>query len=253
MLTAVIAATMASAMMNTQDLVAASWNRTHVVGHRGAAAYELENSLASFKKAVEVGAHASECDIHMSKDGKPMVIHDKTLDRTTDMKGVVAETLAADMHSDNVPTLGEYIDVLKDKVVQVIEIKDGKDVVPAVIKDVRAKKTEKQTIIFSFNAEFVKQSKELAPDVYAVWLVGTKFAESNYPQLMKAKADCKADALGFSYRNVEESLPKFLREQKCPMFVWTVPPGEEVERLKGYRVNFIITDHPKDVLEQLGF
>ena len=240
-------------MMLTDELVEASWERTHVVGHRGAAAYVLENSLDSFRKAVEVGAHASECDIHMSKDGVPMVIHDKTLDRTTDLSGVVAETLMKDMHSPTVPTLGEYIDVLKGKAVQVIEIKAGEGVVPAVVKEVRAKKSEKETIIFSFNMDIVRESKKLAPEIFAVWLVAVPYAESNFGKLMETKEELGVDALGFSYRNVTESLAKHLRGEKCPLFVWTVPPGEEVERLKGYGVNFIITDHPKDVLEQLGF
>lgn len=256
MVTALVAASafgFGTAFMETQALIAASWERTHVVGHRGAAAYEPENTLASFRKAAEVGAHAVECDIHMSKDGVPMVIHDKTLDRTTTFQGAVAEALAKDIHGEQVPTLDEYIDVLKGKSVQVIEIKDGKDVVPAVLKSVRAKKTEKETIIFSFNAAFVKQSKELAPDVYAVWLVAMPFAESNFGQLLEAKKDCGADAVGFQFRNVTEPLAAFLRKEQVPLFVWTVPPGAEVERLKGHRVNFIITDHPRDVLGQLGF
>lgn len=240
--------------MDSAELIRASWSKTHVVGHRGAAAYEPENTIASFKKAVSVGAHATECDVHMSSDGVPMVIHDKTLDRTfPGLKGVVAETLGAKMVGAGVPTLADYISELKGKIVQVIEIKDGAGVVEATIKEIRRRGTEKETIIFSFNSGFVKEAKQLAPEVTAVWLVAAKYEEAKLDDLVKAKAESGADALGFQYRNVYEGLAKRLRDEKCPLFVWTVPPGAEVDRLKQLRVNFIITDHPQDVLSQLGF
>lgn len=252
MLTAMVAVAMAGLAVDAKALVAASWAKTHVVGHRGAAAYVPENTLDSFRRAVTDGAHASECDVHMSSDGVAMVIHDKTLDRTTSLKGAVAETSSGMMKGAAVPTLEEYIDVLKGKIVQVIEIKDGAGVVPAVVKAVRAKKTETETIIFSFNADYVKEAKTLAPEIFAVWLVAAPYQEAAFPKLMELKSEAKADALGFQFRNVSAPLAAFLRKSEVPLFVWTVPPGDEVSRLQGLRVNFIITDHPGDVLRQLG-
>ena len=245
-------AAMNESTLSAVDVMRQSWNKTLVVGHRGAADYAPENTLPAFEKAVESQAVAAECDIHMSKDGVPMVIHDKTLRRTFPVDGVVAEMTAAELKEIGVPTLRDYIEVLRGKTVQVIEIKDGKGVVPAVIQEVLRAGTERETIIFSFNAEFVKQSKEIAADIPAVWLVAGTFASGKFDDMLAKKIECRADAVGFQYRSVTPELAAFLRRDRVPLFVWTVPPGEEVERLKSLRVNFIITDSPMHVREQLG-
>lgn len=256
MISSVIAAmafSSAPARPDASALIQKSWDRTHVVGHRGAAAYEPENTLISFAKAVEVGAHATECDVHMSKDGVAMVMHDTTLERTTRLTGKVAETDSSTMIQAGIPTLEDYIVDLKGKIVQVIEIKAGVGVVPEVLRLVRKHKTERETIIFSFNADFIKESKTLAPDVIAIWLVGAATNEGNLGEVLARRADIKADGLGFQFRQVQSFLAERLRAEKLPLFVWTVPPGEQSERLNGLKVNFIITDHPKDVLGALKF
>src|SRR4051812_14929099 len=69
--------------------------RPLIMGHRGAMGHAPENTMASFRKAVELGVEAIELDVHLTSDGKLVVIHDETLDRTTDGQGpVVAKTLA---------------------------------------------------------------------------------------------------------------------------------------------------------------
>ena len=68
-----------------------------VIGHRGAAAEAPENTLPSFALALEVGAQALELDVHLSADGEVMVVHDATLDRTTDARGPVAARTAAEL------------------------------------------------------------------------------------------------------------------------------------------------------------
>src|SRR5437899_13028945 len=64
---------------------------TLVVGHRGASAHRPENTMPSFELAVEQGADAIELDVHLTADGQLAVIHDATLERTTDLTGTVAE------------------------------------------------------------------------------------------------------------------------------------------------------------------
>src|SRR5919197_4354903 len=65
--------------------------RPLVVGHRGAMGYAPENTLASFELAVEQGADVVELDVHLSRDGQVVVIHDEQLDRTTDGRGLVGD------------------------------------------------------------------------------------------------------------------------------------------------------------------
>ena len=110
--------------------------RPLIMGHRGAMGHAPENTMASFRKAVELGVEAIELDVHLSSDGKLVVIHDETLDRTTDGQGpVVAKTLtelkALDAGSwykpefagERIPTLEEVLDWARDRVPVVIEVK----------------------------------------------------------------------------------------------------------------------------------
>jgi glycerophosphoryl diester phosphodiesterase len=248
---AALALTLA-AMPQTPQIIAASFDRTNIVGHRGAAAYAPENSLEAFRLGWESGAPALECDIHMSSDGVPMVMHDATLDRTTELTGRVDATTAAEMKRAGVPTLDELLDHVRGKAILVIEIKAGVGVEKAVVDRVRRRGIKDEVIVFSFNQDIVRRVKELGPEIFTVWLSSRGFELRQTPELLRTLRDLNADAVGFQYRNVTPGLADVLRRAGRPLFVWTVPPGEEVDRLKALRVNFIITDHPRDVRTQLG-
>src|SRR5690606_24026721 len=144
--------------------------------------------------------------VHMSKDGVPFVIHDATLKRTFGVEGAVKDMTAPELKKAGVPTLAEYIQVLKGKCIQVIEIKEGVGVVAASVKEVLKAGTQRETIFFSFNAAFVKEAKELQPSIPAIWLVAKKYEPSGFDELMKLKGACKADGLGFAYGNVSSDL-----------------------------------------------
>ena len=93
-----------------------------VIAHRGASAYQPENTLAAFALAIRQGAQMIELDLHRSLDNHVVVIHDETLDHTTNLKGRVdqltlAEIKQADAGSgERVPTLDETLDLTSGKV-----------------------------------------------------------------------------------------------------------------------------------------
>ena len=234
---------------STADIVARSWDQTLVVGHRGAAAYRPENTLPSFEEAIANGAVATECDVHLSQDRQMAIMHDKTLDRTTSLKGAVKDTPMATMSAAGVPTLQELTRLTKDRIVLVVEIKDGEGVEQMVVDHLKEQKMVDQTICFSFGSERIARVKAANPNQFGVWLVGDP---SDPAKVFETLRTIKADALGVAYKNATPELAKMARDRKIPFFVWTVPPGPEVQRLKDLRVNFIITDHPKDVKAQLA-
>lgn len=250
--TAMLAALALLAAVDVQALIQDSWQDSRVVGHRGAAAYAPENTMRSFQKAISVGAPATECDVWMSRDGEPMVIHDQTLNRTTNLTGRVDQTDAWTMERAGVPTLRELIRDCLNRIVLVIEIKGGINVVPEVERAVMEEGDPSQTIIFSFNPTIVREMKGLNPGLFCVWLSPTGYKDTDLPQLSDRLNELQADAVGFNYRNVTASLAQHLRGENRPLFAWTVPPGPEVHRLRGLGVNFIITDHPRDVRRELG-
>lgn len=253
MLSLILAASLGVAKPNTQAIIQQSWNQTLVVGHRGAAAYKPENTLESFEEAIKSGAVATECDIFTDKDGGVVVIHDSTLDRTTSLKGKVAETSTAVIKAAGIPMLEDYLKVTKDRIVSVIEIKAGVDVEAKTIAALKKEEMLDQAIIFSFNSTIVAKIKELEPKLFAVWLVASPGTAAEHEEKVFSKfREIKADAIGVQFLNAQAPLVESAHSKRIPVFVWTVPPGPQVDRLKALKVNFIITDHPRDVKAQLA-
>lgn len=253
MILAAIAMTVPIAKPNTQAILDLSWKETRVIGHRGAAAYQPENTLESFREAIRCQADATECDIHMSQDGKPMVIHDATVDRTfKPHMGKVDELSESALMQMGVPTLHQLTDVTKDKIVLVVEIKAGKGVAKAVVDHLNRERMREQTIIFSFHREIVEEVEQLDSKFFTVWLQGKAMTEPDYAPFLDEAAKAGVNGIGVQFRNATAGLVQAAHARKVPVFVWTAPPGEEVDRLKSLKVNFIITDHPRDVRAQLG-
>ena len=159
---------------------------TLIVGHRGASAYRPENTMPSFELAVEQGADAIELDVHLTRDGELAVIHDETLDRTTDLAGAVAgrtmgEIRRADAgarfsaedgtrpfagHGLRVPTLPEVLDWLPDGVGLVVELKaaDAADPTVAALRGSRVATAGAVTVI-SFDERAIERTHELEPGI----------------------------------------------------------------------------------------
>ncbi len=243
---------MASQSISTRDLLLRSWSQTLVVGHRGAAAHAPENTLAGFKLAISSGAVATECDVHLDAEGNLAVIHDNTVDRTTTGKGRVKEKSSAELRALGVPTLADLTAITQGKIVLVVEIKDGEDAPRKVVQHIRSQGMTDQTIVFSFHAKFVEATKALDPKQTSVWLVSGKPTGDKLDEVLVQAEAMRADGLGFSFQGVSQEAIVAAHKRKLPVFVWTVPPGPEVERLRALKVNFIITDHPKEVVEQLA-
>jgi glycerophosphoryl diester phosphodiesterase len=238
--------------LKTTAIIAQSWEKTLVVGHRGGAAYAPENTLPAFEKGIESQANAVECDVWMSRDHVPMVMHDATLDRTTDLAGAIADHDADEMVKGGVPTLEQLIKTTKGRINLIVEVKGGAGVEQAVTDLLKKYEVVDETIVFSFTTTIIAKMKELNKAQYAVWLSAKRFTPETLGDLDAQLKSISADAVGFPFGFVDAPLAEHLRAGKTPLFVWTVPPGGEVDRLKGLKVNFIITNSPKDVREQLG-
>lgn len=252
-------AMMASAKPSTQSIITESWKKTLVIGHRGAAAYKPENTLPSFEEAIASKAVATECDVYESSDGEVVIMHDTTLDRTTKLKGLVEETPWSTLKAAGVPSLKDLIQITKDRIVVVVEIKKpkiinirvGPGIEGKVVQMLEKSGLRDQSIVFSFGEEHIVNTKKADPRYFSVWLVGKTLTPAEYTATLDKAKELGANGIGFQYRNVTPELVKAAHDRKVPVFVWTVPPGPEVDRLKALKVNFIITDHPRDVLKQL--
>ncbi|PKM51358.1 MAG: glycerophosphodiester phosphodiesterase [Firmicutes bacterium HGW-Firmicutes-7] len=139
-----------------------------IIAHRGASGYAPENTIAAFKKAIEMGSKSVEFDVQMTLDGELVVIHDYTLERTTNGRGYVMDTTAKDIRScdagrwysddfigEKVPLLSEVLDLLPDDMTIHVEIKkavyEDRDVEKSVLELVNEKKRVDKTIFSSFD------------------------------------------------------------------------------------------------------
>lgn len=145
-----------------------------VIAHRGASGYAPENTLVAVRRALELGADAIECDVHLSRDGVPIVFHDEETDRMTGAAGRIAERTHAeisalsvgDLGPGSIPTLAEWLAELKGTHA-VIEIKTDRRDYEGIEAAVHAAASEagalaKSTFI-SFNLDTLDRLRALAP------------------------------------------------------------------------------------------
>lgn len=154
-----------------------------IVAHRGASASEPENTLEAFEAAIETGADAVELDVRLTADEVPIVMHDASVDRTTDGTGLVHELAAANVAELNaapgraafshVPLLAEVLELLSGRVGAMIEIKndpggagwvpDAGSHVEAVARTLHSTGFEGPVLIASFDPDLVVRARALGP------------------------------------------------------------------------------------------
>lgn len=166
---------------------------TIVVAHRGAAARAPENTMEAFRLGVEAGADAIELDVHLTADGQLAVIHDETLDRTTDRTGRIAEMTMDEIRQADagaafaspddgefpfrgrglrVPTLAEVLAWLPDGIGLVVEIK-ARAAADAVVEALRGHPVNNggRLAVISFDEATIERVRELDPEIRTGYLL----------------------------------------------------------------------------------
>jgi glycerophosphoryl diester phosphodiesterase len=216
------------------------------IGHRGAKAYEPENTIRSFKKALEIGVNAVELDLRTTKDGQLVVIHDADVKRTTDGKGLVNELTLKEIKGfsaekgEKIPTLKEALDFLDKKVKIIIEVKEA-GVEKEVLAAVRENQLQKDVVIVSFLEEVLRKVKELDMEVET----GLIYVRHKNP--IKAALELKASYLLPLYRFTHTANVKKAHENGFKVIVWTINKQEEVAEYVKKGVDGIASDKP-DIL-----
>lgn len=215
------------------------------VGHRGARAYAPENTIASFKKALEIGVDAVELDVRKTKDNQLVVIHDADVKRTTNGAGLVSELTLAEIKGfsaggEKIPTLEETLTFLDGKVKVFVELKEAgyEDQVLAVV---HARGVEKNVVIVSFLEDALRKVRELDGDVET----GLIYARHRNP--VKAALELKANYLLAFYRFTHTANVEKAHANGLKVVVWTINKPEEVEQYMKKGVDGISSDKP-DIL-----
>lgn len=230
-----------------------SWVR---IAHRGASRIAPENTLAAFNKAIEIGVDAVELDLHGTADGEIVVIHDPSLDRTTNLRGPVNQTTLktikqADAGSwfnqqftgEPVPTLTEALECITGKTMAVLEIKDS--LIPeVVVEKVRDMNTLEQVVIISFHVSVLQTVRQLEPRIPTGYLIGSNNGNTNPIQLCQ-----QVSSLGSSLLNVDHHLitAEFAQEvcrRGITLWSWTVDDVDQMRQMLALGVQGITSNHP---------
>jgi glycerophosphoryl diester phosphodiesterase len=218
------------------------------VGHRGARAYEPENTLRSFKKAIELGVDAVELDVRRTKDDELVVIHDAEVSKTTNGKGLVNELTLKEIKQLNtakgekIPTLEEALNFLNKKVKVIIELKEigYEDKVLSLIIE---KGLEKNVIIVSFHEEALRKVRKISNEIET----GLIYVQHKNP--IKAALELKANYLLPLYRFVHTANVQKAHENGLKVIVWTINTQEEASEYAKKGVDGIASDKP-DILRK---
>jgi glycerophosphoryl diester phosphodiesterase len=216
------------------------------IGHRGAKAYAPENTLKSFKKALEIGIDAVELDVRKTKDNQLVVIHDADIKRTTNGEGFVSAFTLKEIQGfdagsgEKIPTLEEVLDFLDKKVKVFVELKEI-GIEEQVLAIVKEKGLEKNVVITSFIEEALKKVRELNGDVE------TGIIYANYKNPIKAALELKANYLLPLYRFTHTANVEKAHQNGLKVVVWTINKPEEVKEYAKKGVDGIASDNP-DIL-----
>jgi glycerophosphoryl diester phosphodiesterase len=218
------------------------------IGHRGAKAYEPENTLSGFRKALELGVDAVEFDVRRTKDNQIVVIHDPHVERTTNGKGFVAELTLNEIKkfvtekNEKIPTLEEALDFLDKKVKILIELKEG-GYEDKVLELIHNKGLQKNVIVVSFLEEALRKVREIDNEVET----GLIYVKHKNP--IKAAIELKANYLIPLYKFTRTANVQKAHENGLKVIVWTINEPEEVAEYMKKGVDGIASDRP-DILKQ---
>lgn len=216
------------------------------IAHRGASAYEPENTLRSFERAIELKADMIELDVRYSLDRHLVVVHDAKVDRTTDGTGLVALKTLSELKEldagmgEKVPTLEEVIELGIGRIKFVIELKEN-GVEDEVVDLINKNNLLEDVFIISFKSMRLKMIKELEPKIRTGLIL---FASLNPIRLAK---DCGADVVAPFHWFITKGLIHRARRSGLYIFTWIVDEASKAQRLREIGVSGIVTNKP-DIL-----
>ena len=226
------------------------------IAHRGASALAPENTMAAFEKAIELGADAIELDLHLTRDGELVVIHDDTLDRTTDGRGPVHGRSLEELKrldagrwfgqafaGERIPALAEVLDRFAGKVPLALEVKAGSAFFPgieeSVVAALRQHAAIEEAAIASFDHFALRRLKEIEPTVQTgALMVGRPVA------IQALASACLADAVALEASLVTATEVEACRAAGLQLVVWVVNEPAQMLHFIELGVDGIITDRP---------
>ncbi|MCR1962283.1 glycerophosphodiester phosphodiesterase [Clostridium perfringens] len=235
-----------------------------VFAHRGFSYKYPENTLLAFKEALKLDIYGIELDVHKSKDGKLVIIHDEDIKRTFKGEGKVKDYTLEELrnfkcnkegfeNNDDckISLLEDVFNLIKDKdIVLNIEIKndviDYENIEKDVLDLIKEYNLERKILISSFNHKALEKVKKLNGDIK----LGVLY-EKEMPNILDIAKSLNAYAIHPAKSLVSEELVEKAHNEGVKVNVYTVNEKEDIDKLKNYGVDAIFTDQAKMALEYL--
>ena len=245
-----------------------TWKSAHgrmmVVAHRGSSARAPENTLAAFRRAVDDGADAIECDVRLSGDGEVVVIHDSRLERTTNGRGRVSNHTVRELkkfdaggwfgrafRGERIPTLNEVFEALGGRIAFNIEVKSDRDramateTVKRCLEVVDSAGVRRTVLISSFHIGLVELAKRLAPGITAGVLYHPVMHIHRKPaSLVRATG---SEYFITSIRSLRPETSCRLRARGIEIGAYTINTRSALRRALNLGVGCVYTDFPREV------
>lgn len=221
------------------------------IGHRGAKGYELENTLASFKKALKLGVDMIEVDTRLSGDGQVVVIHDKKVNRVTDGQGrVIKKNIKAlkslsTKNGDKILLLQEVLDLVNRKTKIDIELKDRgmAGFVYKIIKNYVENKnwSYEDFFISSFHQDELQKFNKLNSQIKLGLILSFPFGYKKFSKKLNISF------FVVYYRFITLKMIALMHRNNKKIFAWPVNNYDDIERMKKIGVDGIISDFPNRI------
>ncbi|MFJ5226394.1 glycerophosphodiester phosphodiesterase [Streptomyces sp. NPDC088400] len=215
----------------------------HTIGHRGVMGVEPENTMRSFAHAERAGMDAIELDLHLSKDGALVVMHDTAVDRTTDGTGAIADHTLAELREldaglgERVPLFEEVLDAVRSPVQA--EIKDAA-AARALAEVMHRRGLVDRVEVSSFHDEAVAEIISLVPGVRTV-LIASRWGTD---VVDRAKA-VGADRLALNIRRLTLEVVERAHGEGLGIIGWVVNTQEQLRLARAFELDAVTTDFPE--------
>ncbi|MBP2283384.1 glycerophosphoryl diester phosphodiesterase [Flavobacterium sp. CG_23.5] len=222
------------------------------IGHRGAKGYEPENTLLSFQKALNMQVDGIELDVHLSADGELMVIHDETIDRTTNGIGFVNQLSLRELkqvriiNEQEIPTLQEVFDLVNQHCFINIELKNY-DTATKVVKLIEKYVSKKNWrydhfLVSSFDWNALQQVRFLNDKIQ----IGV-LTETDLDLALAFAKFIQAKSIHPHFHLLTKENTAKIQEKGIQVFPWTINEIEDIQKIIAFKVNGIITDFPNRI------
>jgi glycerophosphoryl diester phosphodiesterase len=243
------------------------WGQGRVLGaaHRGASRYAPENTLAAFRLALEHGTPAVECDVQRTRDGHLVVLHDETVDRTTDGRGAVADYVLTDLRrldagrwfgpefaGERIPQLEDVLDTVRGRALVQLEIKNTprpyEGIERQILDALRRRQMEDDVLMMSFDHASIRTARALSPRIATGILYAARLIDG--PGAAHAAG---ADALCVEWTFASEDVVAQAHGAGLGLCVWTVDDEDAIRLCLARGVDGITSNDTRLLGRLLGW